>query len=53
MDIDWMNREEMAEAIPPYYTEWIGGQLMSHLRLTELEQIIAEDAELNALMGER
>lgn len=28
MDIDWMNREEMAEAIPPYFTEYIGLALM-------------------------
>jgi DNA (cytosine-5)-methyltransferase 1 len=27
MDIDWTNREELAEAIPPYYTELIGRQL--------------------------
>lgn len=29
MGIDWrMNRDEMAESIPPAYTEWIGKQLM-------------------------
>jgi DNA (cytosine-5)-methyltransferase 1 len=28
MGIDWMrNREDVAEAIPPYFTEWIGRQL--------------------------
>ena len=32
MDIDWMNREELAQAIPPVYTEWIGQQL---IRATE------------------
>lgn len=26
--IDWMNREELAEAIPPIYTEYIGQRLM-------------------------
>lgn len=26
--IDWMNRDEMAQAIPPAYTEWIGQRLM-------------------------
>lgn len=31
MGIDWMRRDELAEAIPPAYTEWIGGQLLSHL----------------------
>lgn len=32
MGIDWMRREELSQAIPPAYTEWIGGQLMAHLR---------------------
>lgn len=31
MDIDWMNREEMAEAIPPYYTEHVGRHLLAAL----------------------
>lgn len=31
MGIDWMNRAELAEAIPPAYTELIGRQLMAHL----------------------
>lgn len=29
MGIDWMTREELAEAIPPAYTHWIGLQLFS------------------------
>ena len=33
MGIDWMTRDELAEAIPPAYTEHIGRQL-----LTSLEQ---------------
>jgi DNA (cytosine-5)-methyltransferase 1 len=32
MGIDWTNREELAESIPPYYTEWIGRQLMERIR---------------------
>jgi DNA (cytosine-5)-methyltransferase 1 len=32
MGIDWTNRDELAEAIPPDYTEHIGSQLMAHLR---------------------
>ena len=28
MGIDWMNQREMAEAIPPAYTEFIGAQLI-------------------------
>ena len=31
MGIDWMTRQELSEAIPPAYTEWIGGQLLAHL----------------------
>jgi DNA (cytosine-5)-methyltransferase 1 len=28
MGIDWMTRDELAQAIPPAYTEWIGAQLL-------------------------
>jgi DNA (cytosine-5)-methyltransferase 1 len=31
MGIDWMNRGELAQAIPPSYTEWIGRQLITSL----------------------
>lgn len=31
MGIDWTNRDELSEAIPPAYTEWIGAQLMRAL----------------------
>lgn len=31
MGIDWMSRAEVAQAIPPAYTELIGHQLMAHL----------------------
>lgn len=31
MGIDWMSRAELAQAIPPAYTEFIGEQLMAHL----------------------
>lgn len=33
MGIDWMNRKELAQAIPPAYTEWIGRQLAMMLML--------------------
>lgn len=32
MGIDWMNNEELSQAIPPAYTQYIGEQLMWHLR---------------------
>jgi DNA (cytosine-5)-methyltransferase 1 len=31
MGIDWMNRKELSQAIPPAYTEFIGQQLLQHL----------------------
>lgn len=31
MGIDWMSRDELAQAIPPAYTEWIGSQMLSRL----------------------
>ena len=35
MDIDWMTREELSQAIPPAYTEHIGHYLMSAVRQRE------------------
>jgi DNA (cytosine-5)-methyltransferase 1 len=32
MGIDWMTVNELAQAIPPAYTEYIGEQLMRVLR---------------------
>lgn len=31
MGIDWMSRDELAQAIPPAYTEFIGRQLLAHI----------------------
>lgn len=32
MGIDWMTKQELNEALPPAYTEFIGAQLMEHLQ---------------------
>lgn len=31
MQIDWMSKEELAQAIPPPYTEWIGKQILASI----------------------
>jgi DNA (cytosine-5)-methyltransferase 1 len=36
MGIDWCNREELAEAIPPAYTEFIGSQFKQWLDVYDL-----------------
>jgi DNA (cytosine-5)-methyltransferase 1 len=32
MGIDWMNRDELSQAIPPQYTEVVGALLLEHVR---------------------
>jgi DNA (cytosine-5)-methyltransferase 1 len=34
MGIDWMTRDELDEAIPPAFTEFIGGQLIDAMQVT-------------------
>lgn len=34
MGIDWMTRDELSEAIPPAYTEWIGAHLLAAVEAT-------------------
>ena len=33
MGIDWMSRQELSQAIPPAYTEWIGRQLLRSMAM--------------------
>lgn len=33
MGIDWMTRDELKEAIPPAYTEWLGKQIIKKLEM--------------------
>lgn len=34
MGIDWMNRSELAESIPPAFSEYLCRQIVEHIRLT-------------------
>ena len=41
MGVDWMRGQEISEAIPPAYTEWIGRQLLRALRSQGAEPVIS------------
>jgi DNA (cytosine-5)-methyltransferase 1 len=40
MGIDWMTREELKEAIPPKYTEWLGKQLLRVIGCTNANPVL-------------
>ena len=35
LGIDWMTKAELNESIPPAYTEFIGTQLLAHLKVAQ------------------
>lgn len=39
MEMGWTTREELAEAIPPYYSEHVGRALIEHLRIPSSEAV--------------
>lgn len=39
MEADWTTRDELAEAIPPYYSEYVGQHLMEHLAALREEAV--------------
>lgn len=49
MGIDWMNRGELSQAIPPVFTEYLGRQLLSRIRAIDVAGIC--EAALKALLA--
>ena len=52
MGIDWMSKPELAQAIPPAYTEWIGRRLMPTVQASFHAKERAPDPR-DALEGDR
>jgi DNA (cytosine-5)-methyltransferase 1 len=49
MGIDWMTRDELAQAIPPAYCELVGAALMRHLSTSGASSVVPDpDAEVPA-----
>ena len=38
--VDWMSLEELSEAVPPAYTEFLGRQLAGYLRAREEARLV-------------
>jgi len=49
MGIDWMNRAELVEAIPPAYTEWLGRQMITCLTQHAPDRLWRGSAAVNSL----
>lgn len=45
MGIDWMSRDELSQAIPPAYTEWIGTHLMNALKAADPSAPVPEETK--------
>jgi len=50
MQIDWMTRAELAQAIPPAYTKWLGKRLIDTLRLRTANNKIQAELESCAVI---
>jgi DNA (cytosine-5)-methyltransferase 1 len=47
MQIDWMTRDELAQAIPPAYTQWIGHQLLAQGIVACQERFLREERNVH------
>lgn len=48
MEINWMVRDELTQAIPPAYTKYIGGQILNDIRLHRSSDWLQAIRETNA-----
>ena len=53
MDIDWMIKDELAQAIPPVYTEFIGRRLLEQMERSGLVSAMATNGNRDLLVPPR